>query len=210
MEFDNHWENQNSSAVSQVTTCNHCSAFTFTPFVSEGRANEVWERATKGALCLLTIKCLNSSATPTIICSSTTRILYLSPSTASLAAPQSVEIEAVQIQTILYFFAGCIGYQLRLTLFLVHRLLSPWWWRSYVLPKRRFLQESHSVTFQKTPFFTANVVSSSSILVALMMEAISSSERRFLQQPHGITSQKTALFIVTAVKTSNLTQQKIY
>jgi hypothetical protein len=38
-------------------------------------------------------------------------------------------------------------------LFLVHWFLSPWWrWRQ-VPPKRRFLQEPHGVTTQKTPFF---------------------------------------------------------
>jgi hypothetical protein len=36
--------------------------------------------------------------------------------------------------------------------FLVHRFLSPWWWRRWVPPKRRFLQGPHGVTFQKTPF----------------------------------------------------------
>jgi hypothetical protein len=37
--------------------------------------------------------------------------------------------------------------------FLVNRFLSPWWWRRQVTPKRRFLQEPHCVTSQKTPFF---------------------------------------------------------
>jgi hypothetical protein len=37
--------------------------------------------------------------------------------------------------------------------FLVHLFLSPWWWWREVPPKCRFLQESHGVTFQKTPFF---------------------------------------------------------
>jgi hypothetical protein len=31
--------------------------------------------------------------------------------------------------------------------------LSPWWRRRYFPPKRRFLQEPHGVTSQKTPFF---------------------------------------------------------
>jgi hypothetical protein len=44
-------------------------------------------------------------------------------------------------------------------------------------------------------FVTANVVSSSPTLVALMMEALRSSERRFLQEPHGITSQKTIFYV---------------
>jgi hypothetical protein len=39
---------------------------------------------------------------------------------------------------------------LQLVLFLVHRFLSPWW-RRQVPPKRRFLQEPHGVTTQKTP-----------------------------------------------------------
>jgi hypothetical protein len=38
-------------------------------------------------------------------------------------------------------------------LFLVHRFLSPWWRRRQVPPKRRFLQEPHGVTSQKTPLF---------------------------------------------------------
>jgi hypothetical protein len=38
-------------------------------------------------------------------------------------------------------------------LFLVHRFLSPWWRRRQVPPKRRFLQEPHGVTSQKTAFF---------------------------------------------------------
>jgi hypothetical protein len=38
-------------------------------------------------------------------------------------------------------------------LFLVHQFLSPWWRRRQVPPKRRFLQEPHGVTTQKTPFF---------------------------------------------------------
>jgi hypothetical protein len=32
-------------------------------------------------------------------------------------------------------------------------ILSPWWRRRQVPPKRRFLQEPHGVTTQKTPFF---------------------------------------------------------
>jgi hypothetical protein len=41
----------------------------------------------------------------------------------------------------------------RLTLFLVHRLLSLWWWRRQVPPKRRFLQEPQGATSQTTVFF---------------------------------------------------------
>jgi hypothetical protein len=65
-------------------------------------------------------------------------------------------------------------------LFLVHRFLSPWWRRRQVPPKRRFFQEPHGVTTQKTQFFTANVVPSSHILVTLMKEALNSSETSVL------------------------------
>jgi hypothetical protein len=43
-------------------------------------------------------------------------------------------------------------------LFLVHRLLSPWWWRRYFLPKHRFIQEPHGVTSQKTQFFRGRAI----------------------------------------------------
>jgi hypothetical protein len=33
------------------------------------------------------------------------------------------------------------------------RFLSSWWWKRYIPPKRRFLQEPHCVTSQKTTFF---------------------------------------------------------
>jgi hypothetical protein len=38
-------------------------------------------------------------------------------------------------------------------------IFSPWWRRRQVSPKRRFLQEPHGVTTQKTPFFNVNYVS---------------------------------------------------
>jgi hypothetical protein len=51
-------------------------------------------------------------------------------------------------------FAVCISCQ-----FLVHQFLSPWWWRLYVPPKRRFLQEPHDVTPQKTVLFIGRACS---------------------------------------------------
>jgi hypothetical protein len=54
---------------------------------------------------------------------------------------------------ILYSFGASVGSYLRLTLFLVHRFLSTWWWRRLFPPKHRFLQEPHGVTFQRTPFW---------------------------------------------------------
>jgi hypothetical protein len=42
--------------------------------------------------------------------------------------------------------------------FLVPWFWSPWWLRRYVPPRRRFLQEPHGVTFQKTAFFIVTAV----------------------------------------------------
>jgi hypothetical protein len=55
--------------------------------------------------------------------------------------------------------------------------------------------------------FIVSVVPTSSILVTLMKEALSSCETQFLQEPHGVTFQKTPFFIATAVKTSNFTRR---
>jgi hypothetical protein len=59
--------------------------------------------------------------------------------------------------------------------------------RTDVPPKLQFLQETHRVISQKTPFFwvfvlavRANVVPSSPILVTVMMETLSSSEASVL------------------------------
>jgi hypothetical protein len=49
-----------------------------------------------------------------------------------------------------------------------------------VPPKRRFLQEPHGVTSQKTAFFTANVLPRWLILFILMMEAMRSPEASVL------------------------------
>jgi hypothetical protein len=62
------------------------------------------------------------------------------------------------------FFAACVGCYLRITLFPVHRFLSPWWWRRSVPTKRRFLQQHHGVTSQKTPFFIVTAVKTSNLL----------------------------------------------
>jgi hypothetical protein len=78
-------------------------------------------------------------------------------------------------------------------LFLVHRFLSPWWRRRQVLPKRRFLQEPHGVTTQKTPFFTANVVPSSPILVTLMVVALCSSDTSVLTRATWRTIQEDGI-----------------
>jgi hypothetical protein len=48
-------------------------------------------------------------------------------------------------------------------LFLVHRLLSPWWRRRQVPPKRRFLQKPQGLTSQKTPFFIVTAVKTSNL-----------------------------------------------
>jgi hypothetical protein len=44
-------------------------------------------------------------------------------------------------------------------MFLVHRFLSPWWWRHYIPLKRWFLQQPHGVTSQKMAFFRIETVS---------------------------------------------------
>jgi hypothetical protein len=63
---------------------------------------------------------------------------------------------------------------------LARSFFSPWWWRRYVPPNRRFSQEPHGVTSQKTAFSTWVVITdnvpSSLILSTLRMEAIRSSE----------------------------------
>jgi hypothetical protein len=51
-----------------------------------------------------------------------------------------------------------IGELETIALFLVHRILSPWWRNRYVPPKRRFLQEPRGETSQKTPFFIVTAV----------------------------------------------------
>jgi hypothetical protein len=52
---------------------------------------------------------------------------------------------------------------LLLTLFLAHWFSSTLWWKRYVPPTRRFLQEVHGVTSQKTPFFIVTTVKTSNL-----------------------------------------------
>jgi hypothetical protein len=56
-------------------------------------------------------------------------------------------------------------------LFLVHRFLSPWWRRRQVPPKRRFLQELHGVTSQKTQFFIVTAVKTSNLTYIFMINS---------------------------------------
>jgi hypothetical protein len=58
-----------------------------------------------------------------------------------------------------------------LTLFLARRFLSPWWWRRYVPPKRRFLQGPHSVTSQKTVFFIVTAVKASNLTLNKLLRS---------------------------------------
>jgi hypothetical protein len=111
-------------------------------------------------------------------------------------------------------------------LFVVHRLLSPWWRRRQIPPKRRFLQEPHGVTTQKTQFF---ILHSLFLLHAVLGDIGPSKESAghcpifkiwgfhggdyedwrhlgcyavrllFLQEPHGATYQKTPIFIARFV-----------
>jgi hypothetical protein len=50
----------------------------------------------------------------------------------------------------------------------VHRFLSPWWRRRQVPPKRRFLQEPHGVTTQKTPSFIVTAVKTSNLTLCMV------------------------------------------
>jgi hypothetical protein len=56
-----------------------------------------------------------------------------------------------------------------LTFFLVHWFLSPWWWRSYIPQKCRFLQEPHGVTSQKIAFFIVYNVRTSNLTMFFML-----------------------------------------
>jgi hypothetical protein len=71
----------------------------------------------------------------------------------------------VQTQSRIFMDRGCINYlileECRLLgcyavwlLFIADQFLSPWWWRHYVPPKRRFLQQPHCITSQITAFLT--------------------------------------------------------
>jgi hypothetical protein len=53
----------------------------------------------------------------------------------------------------LVYFCSVLGLLVTATLFLARRLLSPWWLRWYVPPKRRLLHEPQGATSQKTVFF---------------------------------------------------------
>jgi hypothetical protein len=66
-------------------------------------------------------------------------------------------------------FQTCISCQLLLTLFLAHGFLSPWWRKHYVPPKRRFLQEPHGVTSQRTAFFIVTAVNTSNLTGAIFV-----------------------------------------
>jgi hypothetical protein len=74
--------------------------------------------------------------------------------------------------------------------------------RRVALVRTDVSEECSDSIIRVTRIGTANVLPSSPIHVALMMETVRSSETRFLQEPHGVTSQKTAFFIVTSMKTS--------
>jgi hypothetical protein len=45
----------------------------------------------------------------------------------------------------------------------LQRIILPWRWRRYVLPKRRFIQGLHGVTSQKTAFFISTAVKTSDL-----------------------------------------------
>jgi hypothetical protein len=84
--------------------------------------------------------------------------------------------------------------------FLAHQFLSPWWWRRYVPPKRRFL---HSISSQR-----ASVASYCYRSYLTYSCHPYNGGNTFLRnvcsyKSHDITSLKMRVFIVTAVKPSN-------
>jgi hypothetical protein len=83
-------------------------------------------------------------------------------------------------------------------LFLVRRFLSPWWRRRQVPPKRRFLQEPHGVTTQKTPFFYFTLV----YPPTMKMEAKCSSET-VICLLHCFITKQIELFISRTVEILN-------
>jgi hypothetical protein len=93
--------------------------------------------------------------------------------------------------------SACYSCYLQL-MFIVRWLFSPWRLWRYIPPKRRFLQEPHCVTSQKTALF--NVINIYSIDGGhTLLRNVGSNN------PHCAIPQKTAFFIVAAVKTSNFT-----
>jgi hypothetical protein len=58
-----------------------------------------------------------------------------------------------------------------LTLVLRWQIFLPWWWRRYVPPKRRFTQDLHGATSQKTAFFIVAPVKPSDLTVLCRLEA---------------------------------------
>jgi hypothetical protein len=73
-------------------------------------------------------------------------------------------------RNIMYFFASCVGWQLQLTLFLVHWFMPPWWRRFYVPPKCRFLWEPHAITTQKMSYFIVTAMTTSDLTRILLFE----------------------------------------
>jgi hypothetical protein len=67
----------------------------------------------------------------------------------------------------------------RNTKYQVHRFLSPWWRRRYVLPKRRFWQEPHGVRSQKTPFFLIKCFSKHNFLGETQVKFIYNKQYEF-------------------------------
>jgi hypothetical protein len=78
-------------------------------------------------------------------------------------------------------------------------LLSPWWWRRYVPPTRRFLREPLATGQLLLTFFLDHRFFSSSSWGRYVRP-----KRRFLQGPHNVTSQKTAFSYSSPCKPEGL------
>jgi hypothetical protein len=88
--------------------------------------------------------------------------LMLGPMFQRNVLPQTSGWHISDRRTTLAVTSNC-SYGLPLTLFLDRWFFPPWWWRQYVSPKGRFLQEPHGVTSQKTAVFTRQFFDSCAI-----------------------------------------------
>jgi hypothetical protein len=83
------------------------------------------------------------------------------------SSERSVLITATRSNIPVVFLGSVRRLLVTASVVLVHRILLPWWRRRYVPPKRRFLQEQHGVTSQKTLIFIECSFSQWELLVTI-------------------------------------------
>jgi hypothetical protein len=84
------------------------------------------------------------------------------------SAPQHIPLPSDWFRRNKYHHAAELLRLLVTATFLVHRFLSPWWWRRYDPSKRRFSQEPHGMTSQKTPFFIVTAGNTSNLTLCCL------------------------------------------